>query len=157
MPIRTHICIAFSTVCAALFAAVPANAAGLSSREAALVERINSVRTANRLTPLRVDFALVRAARDHSRTMLREGVFAHGDFAARVRGYGVRAPYIAENLAWGNGPYASARAIVDSWLASPPHRANLLHPRLRKVGIGAPVGTFAGYRGAAMVTADFAG
>ncbi len=147
----------FCAVCAALFAAVPANAAGLSSREAALVERINTVRTANGLTPLRVDFALVSAARDHSRTMLREGVFAHGDFAGRMRAHGVQSTYLAENIAWGTGAYTSARAIVNSWLASPPHRANLLQPLIRKVGIGTRVGTFAGYRGAAMVTADFAG
>jgi uncharacterized protein YkwD len=89
--------------------------------------------------------------------MLREGFFGHGDFASRIRAQGVQLPYLAENLAWGTGPYGTARAIVGSWLASPGHRATLLHPKLRKIGIGAPVGTFSGYPGATVVTADFAG
>ena len=121
------------------------------------MQRINSVRAANQLPPLEVNLGLVRAARAHSQDMLRNGFFAHGDFASRIRAQGVQLPFIAENLAWGTGPYASARAIVGSWLASPGHRANLLEPRFRKIGIGAPVGTFAGYPGATVVTADFAG
>jgi uncharacterized protein YkwD len=104
-----------------------------------------------------VHVALVRAARAHSQDMLRQGFFAHGDFASRIKAQGAEFPFLAENLAWGTGPYGSPREIVGSWLASPGHRANLLHPRLRKIGIGAPVGTFSGYPGATVVTADFAG
>lgn len=150
-------CVLICAASAALFTANTAYAATLSAREGALVERINAVRAAHQLRPLDVDHALVRAARDHSRTMLSRGIFAHGDFAGRLRAHGVRFPFLAENLAWGTGSYASARSIVRSWLASPGHRANLLHPRFRKIGIGAPIGTFSGYRGAAVVTADFAG
>jgi uncharacterized protein YkwD len=42
-------------------------------------------------------------------------------------------------------------------MRSPGHRANLLRPGWTRVGIGARVGTFQGYRGATVVTADFAG
>jgi uncharacterized protein YkwD len=55
------------------------------------------------------------------------------------------------------GAVARARAIVKTWLASPGHRANLLHPGYRIVGVGALRGTFSGYRGALMITTDFAG
>ena len=48
---------------------------------------------------------------------------------------------------------------IWSWTLSPffLHRANLLDPNLRRVGVGTPVGSFSGYSPATMVTADFAG
>jgi len=140
-----------------LGAAGEARAEILSAREAALLERINTVRSQHLLPALAVSPPLVRAARAHSRAMLRQGFFAHGDFAGRLRAYGVRFPLLAENLAWGTGSRATARSLVTAWLASPGHRANLLHPRLRMIGIGAPVGTFSSFPGTAMVTADFGG
>ena len=89
--------------------------------------------------------------------MLRTGTFFHGEFTARIRGAGVHARRIGENLAWTAGEIALAHAVVQMWLASPAHRANLLYPGYRLVGIGAPVGAFAGYPSVHMVTADFAG
>jgi uncharacterized protein YkwD len=94
--------------------------------------------------------------------MLRTGVFAHGQFAARIRGAGVRTPRVGENLAWADGgasPTGSslARLVVNLWLESPAHRANLLHPGYRLVGVAAPNGPFAGHPSVQMVTADFAG
>src|SRR5437762_3575611 len=59
-----------------------------------------------------------------------------------------------EDLAWGP---ASASWVVGAWLASPEHRAILLRPGFRRVGIGAFQGTFSGRAGALVVTADFAG
>jgi uncharacterized protein YkwD len=48
---------------------------------------------------------------------------------------------LAENLAWGTGSRASAPAIVDAWMQSPPHRANLLRRDLRLAGVGVAPGT----------------
>ena len=42
-------------------------------------------------------------------------------------------------------------------LASPAHRAVLLRPGFRRVGVGAYQGNFAGRHDALVVTADFAG
>jgi uncharacterized protein YkwD len=119
---------------------------------------MNAVRAAHGLASLRLDPRLEGAARQHSRSMLRTGSFAHGQFVARVRGAGVRAPRIGENLAWvASGGLSLARSIVVRWLASPEHRANLLHPGYRTIGIAAPQGPFAGYPSAHVITADFAG
>ena len=115
------------------------------------------VRVANGLRSLRADARLEHAARAHSSRMLRTGTFAHGAFNVRIRRVGVRAPRVGENLAWGAGGYAQARAIVRMWLASPSHRANLLRPGYRIVGVGAIKGVFNGQRGTLMVTTDFAG
>lgn len=132
-------------------------AAGPSQREASLLAAVNGVRKAHDLRPLAVDPRLMRVARSHSATMLRRDVLTHGDFGSRMRRSGARGPRFGENLAWGSGRYGTARSIVQSWLRSPGHRANLLRPGFRRIGIGARVGTFAGYRGAVVVTADFAG
>ena len=89
--------------------------------------------------------------------MLRRGYFGHSGFATRIRATGAAGPIFGENLAWGVGPAGSAAAIVRLWLRSPGHRENLLRPGWRRVGIGAPRGVFFGYRGARVVTLDFAG
>jgi uncharacterized protein YkwD len=124
---------------------------------------MNAVRAAHGLPALRVDPRLEGAARRHSRRMLRTGTFFHGRFDVRIRSAGVRAPRIGENLAWAQGNGLSgaglslARSIVNLWLASPAHRANLLHPGYRTVGVAAPRGAFAGRPSVNVITADFAG
>jgi uncharacterized protein YkwD len=132
-------------------------AAGLTSAEARLLRDLNLVRAAHGLAPLRYDPHLQRAARRHSREMLVTQIFEHGAFGARMARFDVRGSLTGENLAWGNGPFGSANSIMQAWLASPEHRANLLRPGFRRIGIGDLVGPFLGYSGAHVVTADFAG
>jgi uncharacterized protein YkwD len=117
---------------------------------------MNEVRAAHGLAPLRADPRLQRSARGHSRAMLRTQTFSHGAYTARIRGVGVRAPRVGENIAWGSGSYTRARAIVSVWLESPTHRANLLRRGFWSVGVGALRGRFEG-RSALMITTDFAG
>jgi len=135
----------------------PATAGPPSPREASLLAAVNGVRKAHDLRPLTVDAKLMRVARGYSATLLREGVLTHGNFAERMRGSGARGPRFGENLAWGTGGYAAAKSIVRAWMSSPGHRANLLRPGFRRIGLGAVVGRFGGYRGATVITADFAG
>jgi len=137
-------------------AADAASSTSLTQAESSLLTAMNSARATYGLQPLRADNRLERAARRHSNYMLRTGTFAHGAFARRIRRVGVHAPRIGENLAWSSG-LASARAIVQMWLASAPHRANLLRPGYRMVGVGALTGTFNGQQHTLMVTTDFAG
>jgi len=134
-----------------------AEAGTLTRSESAILKVMNDVRGAHGLRPLRVDVRLERAARGHSATMLRTGQFFHGAFSARIRRQGVKAPRVGENLAWGVGVLSRARAVVNMWLASPEHRANLLHAGYRTVGVGALRGRFDGYSGALVITTDFAG
>jgi uncharacterized protein YkwD len=117
---------------------------------------VNAARAAHGLARLRLDAALGRAARSHSAEMLRDDTFSHGDFAGRMAAFHLRGS-LAENLAWGTGPYGSAQAIVRMWLASPGHRANLLGAAYRRIGVGVVHGTFQGAGGATVVTVDFGG
>lgn len=118
--------------------------------ERAIVRAMNAVRMRNGRRPLRVGPALTRAARSHSADMARRGYFEHGAFVQRLRSFGVRAPYIGENLASGTEPLTAA-AIVQMWMTSPPHRGILLDRGFRLVGVGMAGGTMK------LVTADFAG
>jgi uncharacterized protein YkwD len=121
-----------------------------TSGELAVVRVINTVRRANGAPALRIGPALTRAARSHSVDMVRRGYFDHGPFVQRLRRFGVRAPYVGENLATGTTPL-SAGAIVQMWIASPPHRQNLLDRGFRRIGVGVAGGS------TRLVTADFAG
>jgi uncharacterized protein YkwD len=144
-----------------VFVLASAATAGVSTTHAgaatSLLQAVNQTRVAHGLRPLKVDVRLVRAARSHSAEMLRGNYFAHGDFHGRMVAFHVLGPQAGENLAWGNGPYASTQSIISEWLASPEHRANLLHAGWTRIGIGITTGTFLGNGGSSVVTADFAG
>jgi uncharacterized protein YkwD len=155
MPIKKKILVAFLAIFALLGATAGAEARTLSSSEASLLQTMNGVRASHGLAPLRLDVRLLRAARGHSADMLHRQYFAHGSVAGRALAHGARGPVFGEDLAWGTS--ATAQWVVNLWLASPSHRAVLLRPGFRRVGIGISLGTFAGHGGATVVTADFAG
>jgi uncharacterized protein YkwD len=142
---------------AALVLPPTVSAAGLTRSEASILREMNRVRAAHGLQSLRAESRLERAARAHSRDMVRTGSFAHGAFGTRMHQFQVQGSFAGENLAWGVGERGSGRGIVAAWLASPGHRANLLRPSFRRVGVGAFVGSFRGFAAANVVTADFAG
>ncbi len=152
---KRHIVVVFLLVFAVLLPATAAQARGLSGSESSLLTTMNAVRGSHGLPPLRVDSHLMRAARGHSSDMLRRQYFAHGSVAGRAVAAGARGPLFGEDLAWTTR--LTAQWVVDRWLASPSHRAVLLRPGFRRVGIGIVFGTFAGHGGAGVVTADFAG
>jgi uncharacterized protein YkwD len=97
--------------------------------------------------------------------MATHDYFAHdspraGSVQARVArtGYLARAGAwaLGEALAWGKARSGAPRAILRALLDSPPHRAILLDPRFRDVGVGVVHGAPAGGdRGALTVTLDF--
>jgi uncharacterized protein YkwD len=118
--------------------------------EYAIVRAMNVVRVRHDVPPLRTGRALMRAARAHSADMARNGYFDHRAFVQRLRSFGVRAPYVGENLAYGRQSLTAA-AIVQMWIASPPHRENLLDRGFQRIGVGVAGGS------RKLITADFAG
>jgi len=127
-----------------------AGATAPTAGELAIVHAMNVVRVRSGRRPLRVGPALSRAARSHSADMARRGYFEHGAFVQRLRRFGVRAPYIGENLAYGTEPLPAVE-VVQMWLDSPGHREILLDRGFRLVGVGVAGGA------TKLVTADFAG
>jgi len=134
-----------------------AGQAQLSGQEENLLRSINRARARHGAPPLRIGPALQRAARSHSNAMLRTGNFTHGDWYRRLRRNGARGRTLGENIAWGTGVQGTADAIVQMWLASPPHRTTMLRGGFRYIGVGVATGSFSGFPGASVATADFAG
>jgi uncharacterized protein YkwD len=48
---------------------------------------------------------------------------------------------LGENLAWGNGPLSTPQAIVNGWMNSASHRANILAPDYKEIGLAACMGS----------------
>jgi uncharacterized protein YkwD len=120
-------------------AGVPAK--NLSAEDLA-VRLTNAQRTQHGCSALRVDSRLRTAARAHSKDMRVRNYFEHNspDGATpwdRIKADGYSQPG-AENIAMG---YATAQAVVDGWMNSPGHRANILNCKLKAVGIGVEYGS----------------
>ena len=119
--------------------ALPATANQMASEIAA---GVNAQRQANGLAPLAYNADLGRAATAHACDMAVNNFFSHqgsnGSSAhARVQAAGYRDCTVAENLAWG---YPTAAQIIGGWMGSAGHRANMLHPRVKEMGIGITTG-----------------
>lgn len=132
----------------------------LAPPERAIVQAVNAERTARGLPALRVTRKLSRSAERHSRDQLKHDRLAHESpdgtpFARRIaRVAKYRA--VGEVLAFApRGSASRGRAVVRLWMRSPPHRAQVLNPRYRVVGVGRVRGGLHGQRGA-VVTADLA-
>lgn len=109
----------------------------------------NAERRSRGLRALRLNRRLSRAASSHSRAMVSRKFFAHdapggGDVVSRAR----RAGYIprrgrwtiGENIAFGSGPLGTPGKIMDAWMNSPGHRANVLTGAFKEIGIGIVIG-----------------
>ena len=121
----------------------PSTVTRAPSLEELVLQQVNAVRAAHRLAPLAASSALSRSAADHSRAMASLGFFAHESsngttFSQRIRRYyGPRSTTwsVGENLAMFGGVTPSASSVVDMWMASPSHRANVLRESFREAGV----------------------
>jgi uncharacterized protein YkwD len=94
-----------------------------------VVAQTNVERQRYGLAPLEVDMNLMFSARRHATWMTLGRVLQH-TFQP-----------VAENIAMGQG---SSREVVTDWMTSSGHRANILNPGHRRIGVGAfrtPEGT----------------
>ena len=155
----------------------PARALTVSDRDAleeGVVSRINSVRRNHGLRSLSVVSRLDEAADRHSTSMASASYFRHElytptrattwtSFGTWIRWYwpgpGYSSWSAGENLAWG-APAISASQTVSRWMASPGHRANILNPAWRNIGVGAvhvadPRGSYASWDDVTIFAADF--
>jgi uncharacterized protein YkwD len=110
---------------------------------------LNKQRARRGLRKLRLNARLSKAARQHTVDMVRRNYFGHvsrsgSDVVDRLArtGYmrGARSWTVGENLAWGTHSSSAPRAITSMWMNSPGHRANILSPSFREVGIGLALG-----------------
>ena len=124
----------------------------------------NQVRAAKGLPTLRDNAKLRKAAVGHSSAMVSQGYFDHsspsGDtFVDRVIGAGYAKRNdgwtLGENLAWGTGDLSTPAGIMQSWMNSSGHKANILKKAYREVGIGIRLGVPSDNGVGATITAEF--
>ena len=110
-----------------------------------LLELINSARAQPRqcgtqafsaTTPLAWNATLASAALDHTRSMANNNFFDHKDRDGRTPGdraelAGYSGQLVGENIAAGQD---TPRKVLDGWLTSPGHCANLMNPQFSELG-----------------------
>jgi hypothetical protein len=109
----------------------------IAAVELDVVERVNAERSAVGLARLGVNYSLMDAAWSHSSHMRAIGRICHsgcgdGDPGSRISATGYQWSWYGENVAAGFG---SASAVVEAWMASPGHRANILKPEFTDIGV----------------------
>ena len=105
---------------------------------AGVLEAVNRVRESRGLPAVAPDPRLGAAAQTLAGDMARTGRMAHVGSAGdtledRLRASGYAYVRVAENIAAGQpGP----QDLIDDWMASPGHRANMLDPDATQIGVG---------------------
>lgn len=107
----------------------------------------NWQRTQNGDTSLSENAILDKAALAKAHDILVNQYFAHTSPAGvgvtqLAKSVGYTYVLIGENLA--RGDFADGKALVDAWMASPEHRANILKPGYREIGIAVIKGVYQG-------------
>jgi uncharacterized protein YkwD len=98
----------------------PIDKAPVYEVEHRLLKAINAVRSKYGLKALIMDVKLHRTARQHCGWMASNRSMVHSSFPC------------AENIAQG---YASVESVMNGWMSSSGHRANILNPQYTKVGL----------------------
>lgn len=110
----------------------------MSALEREATRLVNKHREENGLNPLTISADLSVKARVKSADMKENNYFSHnsptyGSPFALMQALGITYRSAAENIAMG---YKTAEAVVNAWMNSPGHRANILSSNYTSMGIG---------------------
>ena len=110
----------------------------VASYEAEVVRLVNIERENRGLLPLKENWQLSRVARYKSDDMRSRKYFSHtsptyGSPFAMIRNFGITYKTAGENIARG---YTTPAAVVNGWMNSDGHRANILNASYTEIGVG---------------------
>jgi uncharacterized protein YkwD len=117
----------------------------LTSLDRGVLQQLNEIRALHGLTALKLDSSLNSSAAQHSDEMGMKGYFEHNSadgtvFWKRIQRYYPSSKFsywsVGENLLW-SSPDVDAAGAMRMWMNSPEHKANILNPRWRQIGISA--------------------
>jgi uncharacterized YkwD family protein len=108
------------------------------SYEEQVVALVNEQRAANGLAPLTLSAELSDVARAKSQDMRDNNYFSHtsptyGSPFDMLATFGISYRTAGENIAMG---YATPEAVVNAWMNSSGHRANILNSSYTQIGVG---------------------
>ena len=108
------------------------------SFEQEVIRLVNEIRAENGLPALTYNWELSRVARYKSQDMKDNRYFSHtspvyGSPFRMMKGFGITYRTAGENIARG---YATPQAVVNGWMNSSGHRANILNASFTQIGVG---------------------
>ncbi len=117
---------------------IPQISQSVLSYESEVIRLVNEVRRENGLKALTANWELSRVARYKSQDMLNKGYFSHtsptyGTPSQMIKAFGLSFRTAGENIARG---YPTPQAVVNGWMNSSGHRANILNASYTQIGVG---------------------
>ena len=117
---------------------IPTVDTSVTSFEQEVIRLINEIRAQNGLKALTYDWELSRVARIKSQDMKDNRYFSHnspvyGTPFEMMKNFGISYRSAGENIAKG---YATPQAVVNGWMNSSGHRANILNANFTHIGVG---------------------
>jgi uncharacterized YkwD family protein/spore coat assembly protein SafA len=117
---------------------IPVIPKAVTDFEDEVIRLTNQFRAKNGLSALTENWQLSRVARFKSQDMADRGYFDHnsptyGTPFNMIKSFGISYRTAGENIAYG---YPTPKAVVDGWIKSPGHRANMLGTGFRQIGVG---------------------
>ena len=114
------------------------NISSAKSIEKEVIRLSNLERSKRGLKPLTEDLKLSKVARLKSQDMAKKNYFSHtsptyGSPFKMIKSFGINYSSAGENIAKGQ---KSAQQVVNSWINSSGHRANILNPGFTHIGVG---------------------
>ncbi|MEI6022627.1 MAG: CAP domain-containing protein [bacterium] len=112
-----------------------------------IIDATNIERTKAGLTPLKTNTLLIQSAKKKVDDMIAKNYFEHtspdgktvSDLADSVN---YKYIILGENLAVGD--FVGSADLLDAWMASPGHKANILNSKYQEIGVYAAQGTYEG-------------
>jgi len=117
---------------------IPTTDSSVLSYEQEVVRLVNEIRVENGLKPLSHNWELSRVARYKSQDMRDNRYFSHtspvyGSPFEMIRNFGITYRSAGENIAKGQ---RTPQAVVNAWMNSSGHRANILNSSFTQIGVG---------------------
>lgn len=114
------------------------NVSAVKTQEDEVVRLVNIQRAKNGLQALKANWQLSRVARIKSQDMATKGYFSHtsptyGSPFTMMESFGLKYSSAGENIAMGQRTPAE---VMNGWMNSPGHRANILSPSYSEIGVG---------------------
>ena len=117
---------------------IPTVDSTVTSYEQEVIRLVNEIRAENGLKVLTYDWELARVARYKSQDMKDNKYFSHtspvyGTPFQMIKNFGISYRSAGDNIAKG---YATPQAVVNGWMNSSGHRANILNANFTHIGVG---------------------
>lgn len=125
----------------------PDTASDAPLNEGDIVAITNRERASAGLPPLSFNATLATMATAKANDMIQKQYFAHvspdgTDLTMLAKRYGYLYLNVGENLALGD--FTSSADVMNGWMNSPGHRANILNKNFTEIGVSAVFGNYAG-------------